>query len=133
MGMTFQVTWACIPFTMYPFDEVVEDTRLRMVVWRTVAQERPWAHRTNRPGRNNQAVSAYPRPRPADLLLLKLSYAILSMGVVRVTATILLAAQARRQQEKLRMLSSFVAAVLALRRGGHMLCSFVNRQYWSQV
>ena len=86
-----------------------------------------------RPIRNNQTVSAYPRPRPADLLLLKLSYAILSMGVVRVTATILLAAQARRQQEKLRILSSFVAAVLALRRGSHILCSFVNRQYWSQV
>ena len=54
---------------MYPFDAVVEDTRLRMAMQCAVAQERPWAHRTNRPIRNNQAVSAYPRPRPANFLI----------------------------------------------------------------
>ena len=107
---------------MYPFDEVVEDTRSRWqcgVLW---IREPHWAHRVSRPIRNNQAVSAYPRPRPDDLRVLKLSYAILSMSVVRVTATVASAARLHRQREKLRVLSSFVAAVLVLRRGGHMLC-----------
>ena len=85
------------------------------------------AHHASRPSRNNRAVSAYPRPRPASLLVLKLSYAILSMGVGRVTATTASAARLHLQREKLRVLSSFVAAVLVLRRGGHMLRSFVNR------
>jgi hypothetical protein len=62
-------------------------------------------------------------------MVLKLSYAIVSMGVVRVTATTASAARLHLQREKLRVLSSFIAAVLVLRRGGHMLRSFVNRHY----